>query len=238
MTTEFLPSAEGRRIIRELTSNGEAMLMLARTGTHVLNPYHNLDHELGVVYWSYSCAINSGAYDYGYALDENEMQALLSAALFHDHNHSGGLVTDDINVKRASEFIVSSSAYPLFECFGRYASLRANIEVTEFVNGKFTHEPKTFAQRCIRDADLMSIYTDEGRHLLLGLFQELKIDMMDQLKRSEALAKNAEFLWKSEMFTPFGKAMKAQHLERSIGAFESLVKRTYPYQVSSTYCNQ
>jgi hypothetical protein len=228
MSGEFLPSAEGRRIIRELLPNGEELLMLARTGTHILNPYHNLEHELGVVYWSYACAINSSAYDDGSlvlapSLRDNELQALIGAALFHDHNHSGGLVTDDINVKRASEFVSSNATYQLFGSSFSYSILRPNIEVTEFLNGKFTRAPKTFAQRCIRDADLMSIYTVEGRNLLVNLFEELKIDIKDEKQRAVALVKNAEFLRSAEMFTSFGRAMKEQHLERSIRLFNDMV---------------
>src|ERR1700682_2888702 len=72
----------------------------AKDGLHIFAPYHNLTHELLVVYHSVS------AYRHYHCSDLHEtkrveLQLLALAALFHDHNHSAGTTKDDANIERA-----------------------------------------------------------------------------------------------------------------------------------------
>lgn len=242
------PSQAGRELILDLIPNGEALLRIANTGTHMLNHYHNLDHELSVVYWSYACAINSTAVpspffsqeaEGSWDLDEIELMELLVNGLFHDHNHSGGLEPDSHNIARAREILVSKHVYDVIVDWNpKFKRMHANLNCTEFTGGSFTVEPVTFAQKCARDADLMSIYSQEGRKSLIGLFAELKINLNDPEQRAKALDGNASFLRGAKMFTSFGKAMKAQHLERSIEAFNEMISGYFnapyePFSISS-----
>ena len=65
-------------------------------------PYHNIRHTLGVMYhiisiYEYSHT-NS---DCGFVLEDEDLYILLTSALFHDYNHSGGRFNDDANVYNA-----------------------------------------------------------------------------------------------------------------------------------------
>jgi hypothetical protein len=220
---ELVPSQLGLNIVESHFTLDDIM-RLVQSGSHNLNPYHNTIHELQHVYWSHACAVNSNGPDEDHFIAEH----LALASLFHDHNHSGGTRLDPVNIERALEFI--KVHFPFVDA--RFESL---IKVTEFVNGKWPQEPESFEEKCMRDADLMSIYTREGRRLLIGLFEELGAGLTHDLKKDEVvklLCKNAEFLWGSEMFTSFGKQMKADHLERSLKDFERQVWSRYRYEVS------
>jgi hypothetical protein len=240
----LIPSVEGEKIFRELLphQNAEDLLRFAATGTHVLNGYHNLKHELGVVYWAYSCAINSQSYEprgnESNWLNINDEVEMIVSALFHDHNHSGGVTTDDINVERARNFVKGArmrSALPA--CISAH-HLSQNIACTQFHKGTFQFAPDTFIRKCLRDADLMSIYSQEGRCLLVHLFgSELNVDLTSDPKLREALQKNTDFLRTHEMFTPFGQAMKSQYLEESLKKFENHVWSTLRPQPSITLLN-
>jgi hypothetical protein len=233
------PAGEGRKIILDdrYFDDGEGLLQLAQTGRHMLNPYHNLTHELQVVWWSFVCYTN--AYPSAVSDDpDDELQHLLMAALFHDHNHSGGRFTDDTNVRLAQLFVSGpafhgASPAALESVFGSpYAieqekRVNAIITVTEFKDGKFTHEPKTLAQRCIRDADLMAIYTVEGRALLVNLWSEMdpgylygttkKPPTYDQ--RLEFWKRSCTFLTDAEMHTEYGRILQSTYLRDALILF-------------------
>jgi hypothetical protein len=223
---ELVPSQLGLTLVEHYFGLDEVM-HLAQSGSHNLNPYHNLVHELQHVFWSNACAANSN----GPGEDECAHRDLALASLFHDHNHSGGARLDSVNILRAVEFVkVHFPTVTLKAC-----DVIGLIEVTEFLDGKWTHEPKTFEEKCMRDADLMSIYTREGRRLLVGLMEELGTPITHHMKKDEItdlLFRHAEFLWKAEMFTSFGKQIKADHLERSLKDFERIVWNRYRYEVS------
>ncbi len=233
------PSGEGRKIILDdrYFDDGEGLLQLAHTGRHMLNPYHNLTHELQVVWWSFVCYTN--AYSSAVSDDpDDELQHLLMAALFHDHNHSGGRFSDDTNV-RLSQLFVSGPAFHTASPAGAesvfespYATeqekrVNAIIAVTEFKYGKFTHEPKTLAQRCIRDADLMAIYTEEGRNLLAKLWYEMDQNYLFGNKKKdptydqklEFWEKTCPFLTHARMYTEFGTHLQSMYLRDSLLAF-------------------
>ena len=68
-------------------------------------PYHNIRHTFGVMYhiisiYEYSHT-NS---DCGFVLEDKDLYILLTSALFHDYNHSGGRFNDDINVLKSIFF--------------------------------------------------------------------------------------------------------------------------------------
>ena len=59
-------------------------------------PYHNLNHTLCVLKNCYYLSLE-------YTIDPDDKRLLCIAALYHDFGHSGGLFTDDWNVKAAIE---------------------------------------------------------------------------------------------------------------------------------------
>lgn len=188
---------------------------LVQTGTHLANPYHNQTHILQVVYWAAACYFNESS-GRDSLLPECELreaeearqfdiETLLIAAAFHDHNHSGGKLTDDLNIKRALKFVETNLLY-----HGKTDAIFSLISCTEFVNGKFTREPYDLLSRCLRDADLMAIYSHEGRELLLGLHSEMNLQ---DLNRHMFAKRNYEFLSKAPMYTELGNFYKDNYLK-------------------------
>lgn len=216
------PSEMALEIVDQVLAMPDRMLLLARSGSHEQNPYHNTVHELQHLFWSWACFINSVPTP-GEHVDAIHDIAL--ASLFHDHNHSGGRSSDLINIGRAVNF-----ASRQLDAAERVIRL---IEVTTFDQGVFPIEPTTYGQKCMRDADLMSIYSDEGRRLLKGLFQEMSGKHLadtteDELR--EALSRNENFLFKQELFTLHGNRMRDEHLLSSLKKFEEYMWRQYGYE--------
>lgn len=204
-------------------SMAKLAIQLARSGTHVFNPYHNLTHELQVVYWTHACIVNDPSYD----PDSDILGPALIAALFHDHNHSGGRTTDAENVAAAMQFVTTHLSHELGGTSLRPATI---IEATRYdgVDKGFFREPTNLAERAIRDADLMSIYSHEGRQLLTGLVEEITGKtwlQLAQVNEADGVLKvSAEFLRTAKMYTPYGKSIKSRNLEASLREFERMVR--------------
>lgn len=226
--TEVTPSEQALTILERVvqTINTERLMLLANSGTHNLNPYHNTLHELQNTYYSFSCFVNeSGGKDSGPTVSD-----LVLGSLFHDHNHSGGILRDNQNVERAMEFV------------GRELNLKEPvlriIAVTEFSDNKFPIEPTNLAERCIRDADLMTIYSQEGFRLMLGLFEEMSGKPLRKFTEAEvnsALKRTAEFLTAQQMFTDHGKRMRDEHLFGQLRKFYDYVQRQWQYETDTKW---
>lgn len=219
---EIIPSQMALEIIDQVLAMPDRMLLLARSGSHEQNPYHNTVHELQHVYWSWACFINS-------VPDQNErveaIHDITMASLFHDHNHSGGRSTDLINVTRAVNFATRQ-----LDAADRVIQL---IEVTTFDKGTFPIAPQTYGQKCMRDADLMSIYSDEGRRLLKGLFQEVYGKSLAEMTEDDlrkAVSSNENFLFAQDMFTLHGRRMRDEHLLPALKKFEEYMWRQYGWE--------
>lgn len=226
-TGAHAPSGSAVSILNDLFDKNAVsrLMILACSGHHVHNPYHNLDHELQHLYFANACAVNSCI------IDERELRHLAVASLFHDHNHSGGKQSDAENISNALFFVeqVCRSINRLNKAEQLLDAQRILplIEVTQF-NGRagFNREPQNPLEKAMRDADLMSIYTEEGRTILLGLASEFGAPW-SSLKTSEkqdSLDRNAEFLRTADMYTKYGQRMKTLYLENSLKDFAALVK--------------
>jgi hypothetical protein len=233
---ELVPSEIALKLIDTLSFNVDAVMLMVRSGSHNHNPYHNTLHELQHVYWSYSCFMNSrNSASYHKlasvlsAKNQNDRYAcctLVMASLFHDHNHSGGKHSDMVNIERAIKFARTylDDAYPEVDRL---------IRVTEFLNGTFPHPPTDLLEECMRDADLMSIYSREGRRLLWGLLEEIsgkRLENMTDNELSNALKRNRDFLKNAEMYTEFGRVMKNEHLDAALIDFENATTSQFRYR--------
>lgn len=203
---------------------------VAKRGLHVFAPYHNLTHELLVVYH----AVN--AYRHYHCSEPHqtklsELRLLALAALFHDHNHSAGTTKDTANIDRALKCVNNLSNISQEDLL----TINTLIQKTEFTDGKFPYSPMNFIQKCLRDADLCMIYTNEGRRLLMELPREVdggfSLYRRSKKEIKEWLTKNQEFLESCEMFTEYGQLMKEFHLARACQDFEDLVN----YAVGANY---
>jgi hypothetical protein len=219
---EVSPSEQALIILENvLTFSRDKLMLLAKSGTHNLNPYHNTLHELQNCYYSWSCYVNESGGD----KSGPGVQELIQAALFHDHNHSGGLLRDDKNVERAVEFVQRELS--LKEPVVRI------IETTQFYDGKFPIDPTNLAEKCIRDADLMTIYSNEGFRLMLGLFEEMTGKSLKQFSEDEtrgAIERTHSFLFDQTMYTDHGKRMRDEHLVGQLRKFEDYVWRQWKYE--------
>jgi hypothetical protein len=202
----------------------DRLMLLAHSGSHNLNPYHNTLHELQNVYYAFSCFVNTSA-----LLDSGPLVAdLVLASLFHDHNHSGGILSDDKNVARAVEFVPRelSLKEPVLNI----------IRCTQFVDGKFPIDPTNLAECCIRDADLMTIYSQEGFRLMVGLFEEMSgktISKFTEEETRDAISKTHSFLFAQKMYTSHGKRMRDEHLRGQLQKFEDYVWRQWTYETDA-----
>lgn len=223
---ELVPSELALKLIDAIGLDCDVLMLAARAGSHNHNPYHNTLHELQHVYWSNACFLNSrhskscqkleASFSSKSLMWEESVKTLCLASMFHDHNHSGGNQNDQINIDRAVKFVKSH-----FVDLPR--DTERLIRVTQFTNGTFTHPPTDYLEECMRDADLMSIYSREGRRLLFGLFEELggkSLDKMTDQEVGNAIKRNREFLKSAEMYTDFGRMMKNEHLEKALTKFE------------------
>jgi hypothetical protein len=156
-----------------------------------------------------------------------EARVILIASLFHDHNHSGGRLTDDQNVKRAQHFVHYTIGQERVTSdmggFG-FSTLKDAISCTRFVDGRFPEEPTSLEAKCLRDADLMSIYSNEGRHLLLGLLQELGWTRDTLADVAIIMERQTKFLTEAKMYTSFGTFMKDHYLKDALDAFAYLLR--------------
>lgn len=218
-----VPSRAGEEIVGKSSRSGNSLMTLAMLGSHNLNPYHSLRHELGVVYWAQACAVS-------YDLDYGHNHALVVASLFHDHNHSGGVYPDRTNIDKALKFVDS----PVFKkaLAAEYTHLdmieaiKSCIECTWFDGSSFPVDPIYNIQKCIRDADLMTIYSTEGLHLTCGLFEETakkQIGYIPSYERKNFLNKTKEFLSEAKMYTEFGAWIRETQLKRRLDELEDTV---------------
>jgi len=227
---EFRPSVEALNILLETFGDTtRTVLRLASSGFHRLNPYHNIKHELQHVYWSHACLMNE-PYISADGLTQADQYHLAIASIFHDHNHSGGKKSDAENIQIALQIlpvVANELAFLDGSILLNQDVVTRLIQVTQYnKRDGFEKEPTTCLEQCMRDADLMSIYTEEGRDLLIGLYSELGMDLQE-MKTSElnaALDANAEFLRNAKMYTFYGIKMKEYYLDDCLKFFADQVR--------------
>lgn len=225
MNTAYVdPAEEGFKLIYKL-EHGPMLIRAARAGLHRLNLYHNLEHEFSVVYFAHCCAVHQQD------MSASSINELMIAAMFHDHNHSGGKTNDAANIQRATSFVQSpyfQSCLPLTSLGGKVDDqypidrIVEMIECTEFSGNPelpFHVTPLTNAQKCLRDADLMSIYSPYGEQIIEMLWREMGHDiskMTDSNAILNLFENNSAFLRNATMYTSYGRMMKDFHLEKRI----------------------
>jgi len=200
-------------------------------GTHVNNPYHNHKHMLMVAWY----AMHAWNEEIGAGEATNVALAeLVYSACVHDHSHSGGFYKDDqFNIDEVRSYLLKPGTLVTLRMLGlnTQSALRveSNVMCTRFdaQTKTFPVEPDGPAQRALRDADLMSIYSDEGRWLICDLYEEMYGEALDEDATNEQkcayLVGNVDFLAGAKMYTSYGKRMKKHHLRRSLMALTNIV---------------
>ena len=133
-------------------------------------PYHNLNHTFKMM-WH----IIQISKDKEYDISNEDLLVLLSAAIFHDYNHSGGMFSDMTNVNIA----VGSFVEACDSCFGHdeYPEFIRQVEnciyATEY---PYSTNELTLLQRIVRECDILSqLHEDVFTHTMYGLKQEMHI---------------------------------------------------------------
>jgi len=146
-------------------------------------PYHNLFHTQCVLIYSYLISDSL-------KISKEEIRKILVAAIFHDFNHSGGKLTDDLNIKEAiSSFLKYSK-----EDNDTNKDIISIIKATQYPY-IIPDNILTINQKIIRDADLLqNVEPNFMNQVIRGLLiNELKIPF-DKLKETELdFYKNLKF---------------------------------------------
>lgn len=123
----------------------DAIDYVQRNNPGRINPYHNTDHMFHVARLAlliYSRESKNGCL--------GSQLALFVAAMFHDYNHSAGILSDDENieaaVKAATWYLHVSNLKDLIP------TVEAAIRCTRY---PYIKEPESLIEKCLRDADVL-----------------------------------------------------------------------------------
>lgn len=203
----------------------------ALCGMHRYNPYHNHKHCQFV--------LNMGASIIKHDTGNSCSLEFILAALMHDYDHSGGREDDRVNIKMALEGVNKAAKHPRMECIN-VRVVQMLIEVTQYdgPDKGFKMEPDTrpeaFEQKAIRDADLMSIYSEHAADMLYGLFIECRIKNKS-LKLDDFMAGNRKFLKGARMYTEYGNEVRERYLDRALATFEREMYKRHPDLCRESY---
>lgn len=174
--------------------------------------FNNYNKAAGLYYHNryHSCWMMGKVADMAdsHGLSLKSKTALVLAAMFHDFNHSGGIVSDEINVDTAVKAL-GIAAYDCFtdkEIVGMAIPL---IDVTEF---PFIHQPVSIEQKIIRDADILQGCTEHfQKTIYIDLYMELLVKNPGMTLIEFRLGQQ-KFLEGAEMFTEEGELAKQEFL--------------------------
>ena len=190
-------------------------------------PYHNYYHSTCVMLNCYE-----GAY---YArlnlpplnpfnMDE-ELRGLCAGALLHNFNHSGGKLSDAVNVKRALAGLKAAQTYASSMLLGLNANeLAVATSVIKITQYPFVREPSTIPDYIIRDADQMQPYEESSEVLLRQYFglkaeSELQHQATSTLREFAAslrLLLDSEVQWHTEWAVNKAKARNWEYLKSNL----------------------
>lgn len=194
------------RLVRCLEHYGlvVAYSWFASHNTAANHPYHNNYHGLRVML---NCV--DGLTEE--PLSFQESQELLLAAIFHDGDHSGGVVPDCENIRAALALLkkaVDEGVVPALLHEGA-ATL---IEATQH---PYVREALTVSERILRDADLMNCLGDSWfEHIFVGLRHELEHKLGPLTLRSFC-AMQEPFFASLEFTSKWGQARKAGYIHQA-----------------------
>lgn len=147
-------------------------------------PYHNIQHTFIMMEHIINMYENQSKY-HDIEIQDSDLLILLTSAIFHDINHSGGICSDKENVKTAYT-LAETLLYNIFDEHnfeGEYDSslykhisqhVLYNIAATEY---PYTIEYNELSQnaKIIRELDFISQFSDTFfTHTLCGLKTELR----------------------------------------------------------------
>jgi hypothetical protein len=182
-------------------------------------PYHNNRHMFRMAQTAHKLLVTSSYYSQMKPLDRLMAEVrLIGACLWHDYGHSGGTKPDADNIQFATDamrnWVMDNPRSGFYRrLYGGFTEepLMNNLEIlskaiacTEF---PFIHEPETFVEQCIRDADLLWVMSDDAVDINLGLMQEMKPKLPEGTTVREFFKRNIDFHHHAVYYTDTGKAL-------------------------------
>lgn len=154
---------------------------------------------------------------------------LILACLFHDFDHSGGLLDDTCNIERSIQglrsFAETDLGHRVFQNDVTVSDVEDLIRITQF---PFVHTPQEILGECLRDADLLYSFSSVGTHAVVtGLRQETAVKTGELIKPLDYVKQQREFINSLRMFTSAGtnlvRRIKAVVLDEQVRC----IKDTY-----------
>ena len=186
-------------IIDKYDSLKLAFKFIINNNTANFAPYHNFNHLLTVTKHTYY------ALDYMKMLDDERVESLLFAALFHDFNHSMGKLVDAINISIAKDALIQFIKDNKLE----HLDIKFICEVIDVTQFPYVVEEKdlNIYQKILRDADLcQSFEYDYIKQITLGLGSEWNKSIDEMLEIQKKFNDNLNLM------TTYGKMMQKKHL--------------------------
>lgn len=157
-------------------------------------PYHNNRHMYGVAVVADYLYRTEVGFD-GYSVD---LERLIVAALMHDYQHSGGVQSDDVNVRRAMDAIP-------YIYFRGVPYIQQMIAITEY---PFKHEPRSISEKCLRDADLLyATLSNEPAIVMEGLRAEMIASRGEDITRADMVKGQKAFMQSAVLYTDAGRIL-------------------------------
>lgn len=134
-------------------------------------PYHNINHAFRMMQLIIEL-LKDGLYSSGYGINKEK---LLLYAMFHDFEHSGGKLSDDVNVKfsifHLEKFLLTQGDIVSIDT-------RTAFEDTVF---PYSGEPKTIEGKIMRECDCLQwVFDDFLSQTIFGLKTELNVPSVEE----------------------------------------------------------
>ena len=126
-----------------------------------------LDHNYSIaeyhcIYHAICVALNAYEGAYHEKLSDSQTKSLVLASIFHDYDHSGGMLPDTANIIRAIKGL-TEAAYE-DKTFGMELTIEEftqSIQILGITKYPYEKTPATMMEKIIRDADLMKPYEND-----------------------------------------------------------------------------
>lgn len=166
------------------------------------NPYHNNYHTFQVARLADTLITLHG---------DRWWRSVVTAALFHDFNHSGGHESDAVNIERAVEgfrqFIEADLLGDLDLTPAIQEDIVALIRGTQF---PWQDVELTVPMAVLRDADILSCVSQAGVWAVMkGLCQEMSVQRETPISRTQMLNQQLAFVYGTELHSPMGRVLWA-----------------------------
>lgn len=191
------------------------------------NPYHNNLHAITVMEDTFTYLLHS------FESNPSEVSAALTAAIFHDAMHSGGLQPDSINIEEAVKFVMKINSG-----FSEVCDLDLVVQAikcTCFDGAGFPVEPSTGGERALRDADLSTtfhIFEERGRLLAVGLFDEINRIIIAKGKPAMTvdvfMEKQVAFMKNATWYTPMAQTLSDETLDLCLEEMHKVLAKERP----------